>query len=167
MSSRKLKPKEDSNTTVSHSKKRRPSSELPWCKALRRMTSTSLTGGSSLWSWDYTRATTDSMPTCSGKWSWHHHRPATAVLKTRQLKKYCRDARFCRQQEQTCSQRQSSYTPNSTATGGTGEDRHIHLADWTLSVAATEKNKCTIALPGADQCYAGNNSTNFTFHGWG
>ena len=28
---------------------------------------------------------------------------------------YCRDARFCRQQEQTCGQRQSSYKPNSTA----------------------------------------------------
>ena len=27
---------------------------------------------------------------------------------------YCRDAHFCRQQEQTCGQRQSSYTPNST-----------------------------------------------------
>ena len=47
------------------------------------MTSTSLIGGSRLWSWDYARATTDSTPTCSGRWSWHHHRPATAVLKTR------------------------------------------------------------------------------------
>ena len=25
--------------------------------------------------------------------------------------------------------------------GGTGEDGHIHLADWTLSVAAIEKKK--------------------------
>ena len=25
--------------------------------------------------------------------------------------------------------------------GGTGEDSHIHLADWTLSVAAIEKKK--------------------------
>ena len=27
--------------------------------------------------------------------------------------------------------------------GGTGEDGHIHLADWTFSVAATEKKKKT------------------------
>ena len=49
------------------------------------------------------------------KWSWHHHQPATAVLKTRRLNIYCRDAHFCRQQEETCGQRRSSYTPNSTA----------------------------------------------------
>ena len=66
-------------------------------------------------SWDYARATTDSMPTCSRKWSWHHHQSATAVLKTRWTNIYCRDSNFCRQQEQVCGQRQSSYTPNSTA----------------------------------------------------
>ena len=38
-----------------------------------------------------------------------------AVLKTRPLNMHCLDARFCRQQEQTCGQQQSSYTPNSTA----------------------------------------------------
>ena len=27
--------------------------------------------------------------------------------------------------------------------GGTGEDGHIHLADWTFSVAAIEKKKKT------------------------
>ena len=27
--------------------------------------------------------------------------------------------------------------------GGTGEDSHIHLADWTLNVAAIEKKKKT------------------------
>ena len=46
---------------------------------------------------------------------WHHHQSATPVLKTRRPNIYCRDARFCRQQEQTCGQRQSSYTPNSRA----------------------------------------------------
>ena len=46
---------------------------------------------------------------------WHHYQSATAVLKTRQPNIYCRDARFCRQQEQVCGQRQSSYTPNPTA----------------------------------------------------
>ena len=45
----------------------------------------------------------------------HHHQPATAVLKTRRLNIYCRDTHFCRQQEQTCGQQQSSYAPNSTA----------------------------------------------------
>ena len=55
------------------------------------------------------------MPTCSRKWSWHHHQSATAVLKTRRPNIYCRDARFCRQQEQTCGQRQAGYTPNSTS----------------------------------------------------
>ena len=55
------------------------------------------------------------MPTCSRQWSWHHHQCASAVLKTRWPNIYCRDARFCRQQEQMCGQRQSSYTPNSTA----------------------------------------------------
>ena len=42
---------------------------------------------------------------------------------------------------QTCGQQQSSYTPNSTSAGGTGEGGHIHLVDWTLSVAATKKKK--------------------------
>ena len=45
----------------------------------------------------------------------HHHQSATVVLKTRWPNIYCRDAHFCRQQEQMCGQRQSSYTPNSTA----------------------------------------------------
>ena len=49
--------------------------------------------------------------------SWHHHQSATAALKTRRPNMYCRDARFCRQQDKTCGQRQSSYTPNSTAAG--------------------------------------------------
>ena len=101
--------------TVSPSKKRRPSSEQPWGNALRGMTSTSLIGGSRSWSWDYARATTDSVPTCPGKWSWHHHQPATAVLKTRRPNISCRDAHFCRQQDEICGQRQSSYTPNSMA----------------------------------------------------
>ena len=81
----------------------------------RWMASTSLTGGSRLWSWDYARSTTDSTPTCSRQWSWHHHQPATAVLKTRLSNICCRDAHFCRQQEQMCGQQESSYTPNSTA----------------------------------------------------
>ena len=100
MSSQKLKPKEDSKTTVSHSKKRRPSSEQPWGNAQRGMTSTSLTGFSRLWSWNYTRATTESMPTCSGKWSWHHHQSATAVLRTWRPNIHCSDAHFSCQQEQ-------------------------------------------------------------------
>ena len=48
----------------------------------------------------YARVRTDSMLTCTWKWSWHHHQPATAVLKARRLNIYCRDARFCGQQEQ-------------------------------------------------------------------
>ena len=63
------------------------------------------------------------------------------------------------QSSYTPTLRQSSYTPNSTAVqlhtklygspathqtlqqqGGTGKDSYIHLADWTLSVAAIEKN---------------------------
>ena len=75
----------------------------------------SLTSACRLWSWDYARATTDSMPPCSGNWSWHHHQSATAALQTRRPNMYGRDARFCRQQEQLCGQRQSTYTPNSTA----------------------------------------------------
>ena len=55
------------------------------------------------------------MPTCSRNWSWHHHQSATAVLKTRRTNIYCRDSNFCRQQEQMCGRRLSSYTPNSTA----------------------------------------------------
>ena len=105
-----------SKTTVSPSKKRRLSSEQPWGNALRGTTSTSLTCGSMLWSWDYAWATTDSIPTCSEKLSWHHHQPAGEVLKTRQLNIYCRDAHFCRQQEQMCGQWQSSYMPNSMVT---------------------------------------------------
>ena len=56
---------------------------------------------------------------------------------------YCRDAHFCKQQEQMCGQQQSSYTPHQTLQqqGGTGEDSYIHLPDWTLSVAAIEKKK--------------------------
>ena len=30
--------------------------------------------------------------------------------------------------------------------GGSGEDSHIHLADWTVSVAAIEKKKKKIKL---------------------
>ena len=51
------------------------------------------------------------------KRSWHHHKPAAVVLKTRRPNRYCRDAHFGRQQEQTCGQQQFSYTPNSTAAG--------------------------------------------------
>ena len=47
--------------------KRRPSSEQPRGNALRGRTSTSVTGGSRLWSRDYARVTPDSMPTCSRK----------------------------------------------------------------------------------------------------
>ena len=65
----------------------------------------------------------------SGKCNWHHRQPATAVLKTRQLNKCCRDARFCRQQEQTCGQRQSSYTPNSTAARRSWK-RRPHSSCW-------------------------------------
>ena len=102
-------------TTVSPSKKRGPSSEQPWGNAPRGMTCTSSTSGSRLWSWDYARATTNSMPTSSVKWSWHHHQPATAVPKTGRPKTYCRKSCFCRKQDKMCGQRQSSYTPNSTA----------------------------------------------------
>ena len=100
MSSPDFEPKEDGKTTVSLSKKRRPSSAQSWGNALTGRTSTSLSGDSRLWSWDYAWATIDSVSTCSGKWSWHHHQSATAVLKTTRLNVYCRDARFCRQQEQ-------------------------------------------------------------------
>ena len=46
---------------------------------------------------------------------------------------------------QKCGQQQSSYITHQTLRqqGGTGEDSHIHLADWTLSVAAIEKKKKT------------------------
>ena len=32
--------------------------------------------------------------------------------------------------------------------GGSGEDSHIHLADWTLSVAAMEKKKTELRTQG-------------------
>ena len=38
----------------------------------------------------------------------------SCFVKTRRPNIHCRDAHFCRQQEQTCGQRQSSYTLNST-----------------------------------------------------
>ena len=99
---------------------------------------------------------------------WHHHQPATAALKTNGRtstaempasadSKNKRVANGSPVTHQTLRQR-----------GGTGDDGHIHPADWTLGVAAIEKKKkkrCTIALPGADNRYAGNNNTNFTFHG--
>ena len=43
----------------------------------------------------------------------------------------------CKQQEQMCGQRQSSYQTLRQQ----GENGYIHLADWTLSVAAIEKKK--------------------------
>jgi len=49
-SSPNLEPKEDRKTTVSPSKKRRPSSEQICVTSPRGMTSTSLTGGNRLWS---------------------------------------------------------------------------------------------------------------------
>jgi len=139
----KLGAKGRHKTTVSPSKKRRPSSEQPWGNALKRMTSTPLNGGIRLWSWDHALDTTDSVPTCSKKWSWHYHQSATGVLKTRRPNIYCRDAHFCRQQDKLCGQRQSSYTPNSTAARRNWRRHvsHVRLADWTLSVAAIEKKK--------------------------
>ena len=37
---------------------------------------------------------------------------------------YCRDAHFCRQQEQMCGQKQSSYTPDFTAARKASEGYH-------------------------------------------
>ena len=51
------------------------------------------------------------------KWSWHHHQRAAAILKTRQLNMYSRDACFCRKQDKMYGQQESSYTPNSKAEG--------------------------------------------------
>ena len=56
---------------------------------------------------------------------------------------YCRDAHFCRQQEQMCGQRSPVTHETLRQQGGTGQDSHIHLADWTLSAAAIEKKKRT------------------------
>ena len=53
---------------------------------------------------------------------------------------YCRDTRFCRQQEQTCGQQQSSYTPNSTAARRNWRRRpHSYTAE--IPVSADSKNK--------------------------
>ena len=59
-----------------------------------------------------------------------------SLLKTRRL------SRFCRQQNNnyvwpSAVQLQTHQTLGQQ--GGTGEDSHVHLADWTLSVAAIEK----------------------------
>ena len=67
-----------------------------------------------------------------------------AVLKTRRLNICYRDARFCRQQEQTSGLQTTRTNMWPTAVhaathqilrqqGGTGEDGHIHPADWSLS----------------------------------
>ena len=81
------------------------------------MTSTSLTGGSRLWSWNYARATTTSVPICSAKSQKLAPSPTyncgledqTAEHNTAEM------PASARQQEQTCGQRQSSYTSNCTA----------------------------------------------------
>ena len=97
---------------------------------------------SRLWSWNNARATADSMPTCSRKWSWHHHQSATAILKTRRPNIHCRDAHFCRRQELMFVANGSPVTRQTLRQrGGTGEDGHIYLAGWTLSVAAINKKK--------------------------
>ena len=70
----------------------------------------------------------------------------TAVLKTRRLNVYCRDAHFCRQEDQMCGQWQSSYTPNPTTARRNWTRQLHHLADWTLSVAAIEKKKKTSSV---------------------
>jgi len=42
-------------------------------------------------------------------------------------------------ESKTKSVADASYTPNSTQQGGTAEDGHIHLTDWTVCVAAIGK----------------------------
>ena len=39
--------------------------------------------------------------------------------------------------------------------GGTGEDGHIHLADWTLSVAVIEKKKKMVSVDVTHHVYLG------------
>ena len=64
-----------------------------------------------------------------------------SVLKTRQPNIYCRDAHFCRQQEQRVANGSPATHQTLWQQGETGEDGHIYLADWTLIVAAIMKKK--------------------------
>ena len=67
-----------------------------------------------------------------------------AVLKTTQPNMYCSNAHFCKQQDKMCGQQQYSYTPTHQLLRqqwGTGEDGHIQLAGWTLSVVAVDKEE--------------------------
>ena len=67
-----------------------------------------------------------------------------AVLKTTQPNMYCSNAHFCKQQDKMCGQQQYSYTPTHQLLRqqwGTGEDGHIQLAGWTLSVVAVDKKE--------------------------
>ena len=132
---------------MSPSKKRRPSSEQPWGNALRGMTSASgLTGGSR-----YLIYPRVSLRTGRNRLNAHMFRkmklapsslcnsglenqttehtaeiPASADSKTRRV------AKSSPVTHQTLRQQ-----------GGTGEDDHIQLADWTLSVVGTSADSTT------------------------
>ena len=100
---------------------------------------------------------------------WHHHQPATAALQTNGRTSTAEMPASADSKNKRVANGSPATHQTLRQRGGTGDDGHIHPADWTLGVAAIEKKKkkrCTIALPGADNRYAGNNNTNFTFHGW-
>ena len=114
-SSPNLEPKEDSKTTVSPSKKGRPSSEQPWGNALRGVTSTSLTGCSRLWSLRlrtshnrlnahmFKKMKLAPSPTCN------------CGLEDQKAERILQRCPLLQTARKACGQRQSSYTPNSTA----------------------------------------------------
>ena len=62
------------------------------------------------------------------------------VLKTRRVSIYYRDAYVWKRHDNMRGQQQFGYTSDSTLRqqGGTGEDGHTHLADWTLTVPTIE-----------------------------
>ena len=71
----------------------------------------------------------------------HHYTTAAAVLKIRRPNIHCRDTHFA-DSKNKCVANSSPVTHQPLRQqGGTGEDSYVHLADWTLSVAAIEKKK--------------------------
>ena len=135
-----LEPKEDSKIAVSPSKKRRPSSEQPWGNALRGRTSHFLDR------WQQVVV----MRLSTG-----HSRLNAHMF--REMKLAPSPIRNCGLEDQTAelilqrvplletARTNVCTTAVCTAThqtlwqqGGHGEDGHIYLADWTLSVAAIQ-----------------------------
>ena len=91
------------------------------------------------------------MPTRSGKWSWHHH----------QLQSWRPDGQTCTAEMPASADSKTKCVANSHAATHqllrqqweTGEDCHIHLAGWTLSVVAVEKkNQKKNKAPSCSHC---------------